>query len=106
MAKAVAEKKTVRKYVRKDTKPIAFDGVTDVGGDFVEASGEELDLYSIDGIKSAVEGTIGILKSEHAKFAGSNHAVSQCVAGALWGALWAMKRQLANEHGIKVDIDG
>lgn len=64
------------------------------------------DLYSIDGITSELERTIKLFKEEHEKYAHSSHAVAQCIAGALWGALWSVKRQLSNEHGIKVNIDG
>lgn len=63
-------------------------------------------VVSRETILAQVESFVALLQGEHKKFEGVEHRLAKTAAAAVWGALYSIKRDFANQHGIDVNIDG
>lgn len=62
-------------------------------------------LDSIENVSAYLETVVADIKVHYELLASSSHPVSRAAAGAIWGALVGLKRDLGNSYGVKVNID-
>jgi hypothetical protein len=63
------------------------------------------DLTTIEGVTEFLQSAVCTIKGIHGELETSSHPVARSAAAAIWGAIYGLKRDLGNNHGIKLDID-